>query len=251
MRILIIEDEKPAAEKLKKALHELESSWEPIAVLSSVSASVDWFRNQPAPDLIFMDIELSDGLSFRILEKVQINCPIIFTTAYDEYYQEAFEQNSIDYLLKPVKKDKLKAALEKYERLKTHFAANFQKFLKEKDNPATDEYRKRFLVKKGTEYQSLRVEEIAYFYATHKLVCLVDQQGRKFILDHSLADIEKQLNPEQFFRINRKFLINMNAVRKIKTHSRSKLLLELEPAMMEEVIVSQDQATAFKNWMGQ
>ena len=196
MRVIIIEDEKPAAEKLHKALFACDASLQVQAVLSSVKAAIEWLQQNAGPDLVFMDIELTDGLSFKIFEQVTITCPIIFTTAYDEYWQEAFEHNSIDYLLKPVKQEKLQAALKKYQGLKQHF--NYQQLLTQQG-----EHKKRFLVKRGTDYISIKTTDISYFYAAQKLVCLVDNNAQKFIVDQSLADLEKQLDSSQFYRINR------------------------------------------------
>jgi DNA-binding LytR/AlgR family response regulator len=248
MKAIIIEDEKPAADKLKKAIQTADASVEIIAVLDSVQSSIAWFSQHPPPELVFMDIELSDGLCFRIFDNSTILCPVIFTTAYDEYWQEAFEHNSIDYLLKPVKQEKLEAALKKYMVLKQYFTANLQQLLQNPVQPGT--HKKRFLVKRGTDYISVKTEDIAYFYATHKLVCLVDSKGQKFILDLSLADIEKQLDPAQFYRVNRKYLIHHNAIRKIKSYPKSKLHLEVHPPVEEEIIISQENVGAFKEWMG-
>ncbi len=249
MKVLIIEDEKPAAEKLLKAIRQTDPSIEVQAVLNSIKTSVEWLQQNPMPDLLFMDIELGDGLSFKIFEKVNISSPVIFCTAFDEYWQEAFEHNSIDYLLKPVKQEKLEAALSKYEKLKQYFASNFQQ-LQQWQQPA-GAYKKRFLVKRGTDYISIKTDDIAYFYATHKLVCMVDNKAQKFILDQSLAEIEKQLDPSQFYRVNRKYLVNLSAIKKIKTYPKSKLQLEVEPAVAEEIIISQENVSAFKEWMGQ
>ncbi len=250
MRAVIIEDEKPAAEKLIKAIQKTQSAIEVVAVLNSIKTSVDWLQENPMPDLLFMDIELSDGLSFKIFEKVNISSPVIFCTAFDEYWQEAFEHNSIDYLLKPVKQDKLETALNKYDKLKQHFASSFQHLMQWQQQPAGTGYKKRFLVKRGVDYITVRTEDIAYFYATHKLVCMVDNKNQKFILDQSLADIEKQLDPLQFYRVNRKYLVQLTAIKKIKTYPKSKLQLEIEPVVNEEVIVSQENVSAFKEWMG-
>ena len=249
MRTIIIEDEKPAAEKLMKALAKADASLDVLTVCSSIQAATEWLKNNPMPDLIFMDIEISDGLSFKIFEKINITCPVIFCTAYDEYWQEAFEHNSIDYLLKPIKQDKLEAALGKYDLLKKYFSQNFSNLLDAQKKP-NGQYKKRFLVKRGTDYFSIRTEDIAYFYATHKLVCMVDNKGQKFILDQSLSDIEKQLDSSQFYRVNRKYLVQMNAIKKIKTYPKSKLQLELEPAITDEIIISQENVAAFKEWMG-
>jgi DNA-binding LytR/AlgR family response regulator len=248
MEAIIIEDEKPAAEKLQRAIEKANATIEVVAVLNSVQSSVEWLKKNSLPELIFMDIELGDGSSFKIFEEITIECPVIFCTAYDEYWQEAFEHNSIDYLLKPIRQEKLEAALHKYEKLKQHFAINFQQLQQWKGS--TTGYKKRFLVKRGTDYVSVKTEDIAYFYATHKLVCMVDSKNQKYILDQSLADMEKQLDPAQFYRVNRKYLVHLNAIKKIKTYPKSKLLLELEPAINEEIIISQENVTAFKEWMG-
>lgn len=250
MKVIIIEDEKPAAEKLLKAIQKADPSIEVSAVLNSVKTSVEWLQQNPMPDLLFMDIELSDGLSFKIFETININSPVIFCTAFDEYWQEAFEHNSIDYLLKPVKQEKLETALNKYDKLKQHFATGFQQLLQWQQQSAGNGYKKRFLVKRGTDYVSVKTEDIAYFYAAHKLVCMVNSNNQKFILDQSLADIEKQLDPSQFYRVNRKYLIQLNAIKKIKTYPKSKLQLEVEPVVNEDIIISQENVSAFKEWMG-
>jgi len=249
MKVILIEDEKPAAEKLKKAIQKADVSIEIVTVLDTVQSAIHWLRQQPVPDLIFMDIELSDGLCFKILEKISVTCPIIFTTAYDEYWQEAFEHNGIDYLLKPVKQEKLETALKKFDSLKQYFTTNLQQLL-QSQQATPGSYKKRFLVKRGIDYVSIKTEEIAYFYAAHKLVCLVDTKGQKFILDQSLADIEKQLDPALFYRVNRKYLIQLNAIKKIKSYPKSKLQLEVEPSINEEIIISQENVAAFKDWMG-
>jgi DNA-binding LytR/AlgR family response regulator len=247
MKIVIIEDEKPAAEKLLKAIQKADATATVAATLGSIAAATEWLQLNEMPQLIFMDIELTDGLSFQLFEKVDITCPVIFCTAYDDYWQQAFEQNSIDYLLKPVKQEKLEAALGKYDKLKQHFAGNLQQLLQ---SSASKEFKKRFLVKRGIDYISIKTEEIAYFYATHKLVCLVDVKNQKFILDESLSDIEKELDPAVFYRINRKYLVQVHAIQKIKSHTKGKLMLELLPPAAEEIIISQETATAFKEWMG-
>lgn len=249
MKAIIIEDEKPAAEKLQKALLKCTPAVEILAVLGSVRAAASWLQNNASPELIFMDIELTDGLSFQLFDQATIDCPIIFTTAYDEYWQEAFEHNSIDYLLKPVKQEKLEAALKKYEKLKQHFTFNYQRLLNGQQHDSG--HKKRFLVKRGTDYISIKTNDIAYFYAAQKLVCLVDSHAQKFILDQSLSDLEKQLDPSQFYRVNRKYLVNQQAIRRIKTYPKSKLQLEIQPTPAEEIIISQEGAAAFKAWMEQ
>lgn len=251
MKILIIEDEKPASQKLQKALMRSLPKAEVVAVIGSVEESVRWLKGNTAPDLIFMDIQLSDGISFKIFDQVSLQCPVIFTTAYDEYWQDAFECNSIDYLLKPIKQEKLETALAKYEKLRLHFSQSLQQLTQWQQQPLSQSYKKRFLVKRGGDYISLRTDDLAYFYATHKVVCLVDTKGQKYILDDSLADIEKQLDPQQFYRINRKYLVNQGAIRRIRSYPKSKLQIDLEPAVNEEIIISQENVTGFKTWMGE
>lgn len=250
MNIILIEDEKPAADKLQKALQKINDKIHILAVLKSVQESVLWFSTNPAPDLIFMDIELTDGTSMSIFDAVSIPCPVIFTTAYDEYWQTAFEHNSIDYLLKPIREEKLESALVKYEKLKKFFAEHFQQLKAYAREDPSSAYKNRFLVKRGTDYISIRTEDIAYFYATHKLVCLVDKTGQKFILDQSLTEIEKTLDPAVFYRVNRKYLIHMTAIARIKAYPKSKLQIETNPPVTEEVLVSQENVMAFKAWMG-
>ena len=254
MNCVIIEDEKPAAEKLLSLLALCSQQVYVEVVLGSVKEAISWLQEHPTPELIFMDIELSDGLSFKIFEEINVECPIIFTTAYDEYWQEAFEYNSIDYLLKPIKPEKLEAALNKYQKLKQHFTgykALASWPVTQLTQSQTGGFKKRFLVKRGTDYISIKAEEIAYFYATHKLVCMVDSSGQKFIMDQSLADIETQVDPAAFYRVNRKYLVNMSAIKRIKTYPKSKLLLEIVPLVTEDIIISQENAAAFKHWMGQ
>jgi DNA-binding LytR/AlgR family response regulator len=250
MNIIIIEDEKPAAEKLQKAILQAQRDAIIEAVLGSVQSAVEWFDHNPSPGLIFMDIELTDGLSFKILDQIDISCPIIFTTAFDEYWQEAFEHNGIDYLLKPVKQEKLEAALQKFEKLKQFFAGNLKQLQQWRQQTNAIQYKKRFLVKRGMDYITVKAEDIAYFYATHKLVCMVDNNGQKFILDKSLAEIEKETDPAQFYRLNRKFLVSVHAIKKIKAYPKSKLLIEVAPPVDEEIIVSQENVNAFKQWAG-
>lgn len=249
MKTMIIEDEKPAVEKLLKSLVKTDPSMEVVTVCNSIHEAVTWLSQNPMPDLIFMDIELTDGLSFKIFEKIQVTCPVIFITAYDEYWQQAFENNSIDYLLKPVRQDKLEAALGKYEKLKKYFSGQLQQLL-DSQEPQKPGYKKRFLIKRGTDYISIKTDDIRYFFATHKIVCLVDCHSQKFIIDQSLNDIEKQLDPLQFYRINRKYIVHINAIKKIKSYPKSKLQLELEPVNNDEIIISQENAAAFKQWMG-
>jgi two-component system LytT family response regulator len=248
MNVLIIEDEKPAAEKLRKALVKANPAVCICATLNSVAASIEWLQKNPQPDLVMMDIALTDGLSFTIFENATLHSPVIFTTAFDEYWQEAFEHNGIEYLLKPLKQEKLEAALKKYDSLKKHFASHLQQLLQWQQYTANT-YRKRLLVKRGIEYVAIKTGEIAYCYATHKLICLVNDRNQKFILDKSLSDLEKELDPAQFFRVTRKYLVNINAIKKIRSVGKGKLAVEILPSVEEDILISNENSLAFKEWM--
>ncbi len=249
MKIIIIEDEIPAAKKLKEMLLESPYNIEIIKVLTSIAESLKWFQANELPELILMDIELSDGLSLDLIKKANISCPIIFITAFDEYWQEAFEHNSIDYLLKPLKKVRLEAALNKFNELKDYFTSRYQSLLNYQESEK--KFRDRFLVKRGKEFASIKSDQIAFFYATHKLVCLVEKNGSKFILDNSLSEIEKQINAAFFYRINRKYLVHINSIKKISSLSKSKLLIEVMPTPPDELVISAENSSDFKIWMNQ
>jgi len=251
MKVLIVEDEKPAADKLLRALMKTSGEIEVLSILESVQDTVHWLGNNPCPQLIFMDIQVADGLSFQIFEHNNVGCPVIFVTAFDNYWQTSFEHNGIDYLLKPIRQEKLEAALNKYHNLKQHFSVDYSSLMyKRQITESSNGFKKRLLVKKGVDYFSLKTDEIAYFYATHKVVCLLDKNGQKFILDRSLSDIENEMDPKLFYRINRKYLVNMNAIRRIKTYPKSKLMVELNPAVQEDIVISSEVATDFKHWLG-
>jgi two-component system LytT family response regulator len=248
MKVIIIEDEAPAAERLKKMLQESAGDIEVIRVLSTLSAAIAWIGANPLPDLIFMDIQLSDGLSLDLAKIVRIDCPVIFITAYDEYWQEAFEYNSIEYLLKPLKKEKLEAALHKFNELKEYFAGRYRDLMDYQGSGR--KYKDRFLVRRGGEYVPIKTADVSFFYASHKLVCLVRKDGTKFILDHSLSDIEKQVDPDEFYRVNRKYLVNLQAIRRIHALSKSKLTIEVAPPAAEELVISSENSSGFKKWIG-
>ena len=246
MKVVIIEDEAPAAERLRRMLEGVDGGIEVVSVLDTVAGARFWLRSNPFPDLIFMDIQLSDGLSLDLVRTERIGCPVIYVTAYDEYWQEAFERNGIDYVLKPVKRERLERALGKFGELREFFQRRYQDLLDYKEN----KFRNKFLVRRGTEYVSIGVEEIAFFHASHKLVCLVRKDGVKFILDHSLVEIEKQVDGGMFYRVNRKYLVNSAAIRKVSVLPKSKLLVEVAPEAKEELVVSSEGSRAFKKWLG-
>lgn len=246
MKVVIIEDETPAAARLKKMLAATGHDIEVVAVLDTRAGATAWMRSNPSPDLIFMDIELNDGLSLDIVREVRVGCPVIFVTAYDEYWQEAFEYNSIDYLLKPVKQERLNAALGKYKELAAYFSDRYDDLVQYQKGSALKE---KFLVRRGLEVVSIPVREIAFFHASHKLVCLVRKDGAKFLLDHSLAGIEQQVDAAVWFRLNRKYLVNAAAIRKVTALPKSKLLVEVEPAVQEDLVVSSETSAEFKKWL--
>jgi len=248
MNILILEDEKPAAEKLIRGIKKFDLSVNIAGPLQSVSSAVQWLTENPAPDLIVADIQLTDGLSLDVFRKVTVSSPVIFATAFDSYLLEALEQNSIDYLLKPVKEEKLEGALRKYLRLKQHFSSNLPAFIE--GYGARNGKRERIVVKKGIDFVSIKIDEVAFFYTEHKVTFLVDNAGSRYIIDEPLSQLEGELESSQFFRANRKFLISCRAVKKFKSYEKGKILVELVPATHEQVVVSQESAGEFKRWMG-
>jgi DNA-binding LytR/AlgR family response regulator len=246
MNVVIIEDEAPAADRLKKMLAGCDWGIEVMAVLDTLAGARAWFGANGSPDLIFMDIQLSDGLSLDLVKGLGLGCPVIFVTAYDDYWQEAFEYNGIDYLLKPVKRERLEGALGKFGELREFFARRYKDLLEYRES----EFRNKFLVRRGSEFVSIPVEEIAFFYASHKLVCLVRKDGAKFLLDQSLAEIEKQVDGSVWFRVNRKYLVNSAAIRKVSVLAKSKLLVVVAPVAAEDLVVSSENSALFKKWFG-
>ena len=249
MTILIIEDERPAAEKLIHGIQRFDGFSVLVGPLRSVKESVSWFANNPMPDLVFADIQLTDGLSLDVFKKVSVTCPVIFATAYDEYLLEALEHNSIDYLLKPFKQEKLEGALNKYLRLKQHFTANVAEFARNYASHA-GAAKSRIVVKKGIDFVSVKTDDVAYFYTEHKVVFLIGREGNRYIVDKPLAELEAELDKHTFFRVNRKFLVHVNAIQRFKSFEKGKILLELKPVVKEEVTISQENAASFREWMG-
>lgn len=241
MKVVIIEDEKPAARLLKRKVESL--NCKVIAVLSSVNESIEWFLTNEHPNLVLVDIQLSDGLSFEIFEQLTINSSIIFTTAYDEYALKAFKLNSIDYLLKPIDENELKAALEKFTSLQTPFSQQNLHAVYNK------EYKKRFVVKTGNIIKIIDSNDIECFYSAFKSSFLTTTEGRSFPLDDSLENIEKDVNPDLFFRVNRQFLIALTAIKEISIYSNSRLKIILNNYKDEEIIVSRERVQAFKHWI--
>jgi two-component system LytT family response regulator len=250
MKVLIVEDERPAFENMVEELHAIDENINVLAGCSSVDECVQWLNKNPQPDLILMDIQLSDGLSFNIFKACKITCPVIFTTAYDKYLTQAFEYSSIDYLLKPISQDKLKNAIKKYRALQTHFVNNHSPTPDSFSSP--DKKRSRILVKKGMEYQTVRVEDTGYFFTEHKLVFLVDKENRKYMAEkNNLSELEEELDRNCFYRANRKYIINANYVKRFKPLERSKISVELVLPVSEEIIISQENSASFKKWIGE
>jgi two-component system LytT family response regulator len=245
MRVALIEDEPLAMEKLEDAIRAARSDIAVLARLGGVGESVAWLEKNAHPDLIFCDVQLSDGLAFEIFQKVRVRCPVVFTTAFDDYVLEAFASNGIDYLLKPLRRDRVAAALEKHARLKDFFQGDYSALA------ARPKFRERLLVRKGADFVPVAVADVAYFFAAQKLVFMVTRAGTRFMLDKALSEVEAELQPGRFFRANRAFLVQIEAVRRCRPFHKGKLLLEVEPAFSGEIVVSQERAGAFKEWLGQ
>jgi DNA-binding LytR/AlgR family response regulator len=249
MKVLIIEDESFAAEKLALMLSEIDPAIEVVAKLGSIQDSVRWLLQHTA-DLIFLDIQLSDGISFSIFEQVSVHTPIIFTTAYDQYAVKAFQLNSIAYLLKPIRRSELAESLKKYHTLRSSFSIDFDALLARIQGRESD-YRKRFMIQVGDKIKKVEATEIAYFFVRMKGVYLRTFQGHSYTLDFTLDKLEQILDPAVFFRINRQYLVNIEAIANMIALSRSRVKLELKPKADDETstIVSIDRAAEFKQWL--
>jgi DNA-binding LytR/AlgR family response regulator len=246
MNVIIIEDELPARAKLISMLQALDASIQVVAELGSVQESLAWLRNNLEPALAFVDIQLSDDQSFEIFRKHDVRFPVIFTTAYDKYMMESFEFNSIDYLLKPITEEKLKRSLEKVKKLERHFfQGNLLKLIQQTPAPS----KSRMVARKGTEFVTLNLDDIAYFFSDHKIVFVRDFSGRQMIVDKNLAELEAELNPQLFFRINRKYIAHQKAIDRFKPDN-GKIQIFLKPEQKEEVHVSKETAPAFRTWIG-
>jgi DNA-binding LytR/AlgR family response regulator len=248
IRIVIVEDEQLAAESLEKHILKIESEAVVVARLASVKQSIEWFSSNQA-DLILMDIELGDGQSFRIFEKVTISAPVIFTTAYDQYAIKAFRANGIDYLLKPIDEAELKTALGKFRQW-MHEGRDYTELLQYLESGGgKKEYKQRFMVQVGSRIRSIPAEEIAYFCFMEKDVFLYTREGRRYPTEFSLDKIESFVNPFDYFRINRKMLVSFRSISNIYSLSKSRLKLELTPKHEEEVLVSFNKTAVFKEWL--
>lgn len=247
MNIVIIEDEHLAAEKLERYLLKYDASIIVLKVLSSISEAVNWFQNNSNYDVVFMDIQLTDGLSFEIFNQVKINKPVIFSTAFDEYAVDAFKVNSIDYVLKPITFTDISKAMSKLKTMQNLFNADTVKKVAEIVHQKKE--KDRFLVRLGNHIHSIKTEEIALFYAEGRTVYLVTKENKKFIIDFKLEDVNNVLNSKTFFRVNRSFIININAIKDVIVYSNSRLKIAPKVAIDKEIIVSREKVSAFKTWL--
>ncbi len=245
MKVIIIEDELPARAKLKDMLAAVDHTIEVVAMLGSVSETMDWLKNHPEPDLGFVDIQLSDDHSFEIFKRHPVKFPIIFTTAFDKYLLDAFEYNSMDYLLKPITEERLKRSLDKVKSLQEHFVqGNLLKILNHIQSPTTT----RILGKKGTEFVALEMEDVAYFFTEHKIVFARDFKERQFIVDKTLAELEEIVDRTRFFRLNRKYLCSLAAIEKFRSEN-GRIKVQLNPDCKDDVYISKENAPAFRSWI--
>ena len=250
MKILLIEDEDPAAKRLQKMLKEIEPDAEVSDNIVSIASAIKWFNENTLPDLIISDIQLSDGLSFEIFKAVEILCPVIFTTAYDQYAIEAFQVNSIDYLLKPIKKEELTNAIVKYKKIKPAAPSiDINQLLKTFNNPAAA-YKQRFVVRYGEHIKTINIDEVAFFYTEDKINFITTKEGRRFAIDFNLDAIETMLDPKVFFRINRQYIISIQSIAEMFTYSKSRVLIKLNPPAKHETVVSTERSADFKLWLG-
>lgn len=251
MKVAIIEDEELAAVTLRKILVQLNPDIEVMATLATVEAAVEWLSNN-TPDLLFMDIHLGDGESFQIFEQVEVDCPVIFTTAYDQYTLKAFKNQGIDYLLKPFDEEDVAAGLAKLKGIRKISDIGLPQISYQTLGPAP-KIRNRFMVKLGKLIKTVQSEDVAYFMAEGKYLFLVTNDKQNYIIEETISSLEPQLDSSDFFRINRKFIINIKAVREMYKLSRNRVRIVLEPAPVEglEVVVSEERAEAFKNWLNQ
>ncbi len=250
MTIVVVEDEKTAARRLVRMLSAMDL--EVVKTLHSVKESIDWFQNNSAPDVLFLDIQLSDGLSFEIFESVSVQSAIIFTTAYDVYALQAFKLNSVDYLLKPIDEDELKVAVEKF---KTHHLPkktvqlDLEAIKQLLVHPIDRVYKKRFTIKIGQHLKIIPVEEVVCFYSEHKATYMHTVDGRNYLIDGALESWLEQLDPACFFRVNRTFIIHISAIKDMVSYTNSRLQIHLHSYAASEIVVSRERVKAFKNWL--
>lgn len=253
MRILIIEDEPQAAARIEKLITEIIPEGKVIGKLDTVKRSVEWLKNNPQPDLILLDVQLADGISFDIFQQCPVNAPVIFTTAYDQYAVRAFKLNSIDYILKPIDKDDLSAAVQKFRELATPRRGNdemmnnihtaFQMLMKK--------YKTRFVIKVGEHIRTIEVDDVRYFFSQDKTSFCATKENRNFVLDFTMDQLEGLLDPRQFFRINRKYIVRAGCIQDIISHTNSRLKIRLQGSDDNDIIVARERVQEFREWLDQ
>lgn len=249
MLILIIEDEIPAATRIRKLVEaHFPEAFIPDAI-DSVEDAVSLLTDGKSPDLIFMDIHLADGLSFNIFDRVKVKSPVIFTTAFDQYAIQAFKVNSIDYLLKPVDEDELAKAVAKYKEQRNQAGPDIAELARALRQQVTEPGKRRFLVKEGTKLRYVKVDDVAFFFSENSISFLCTNAGHRFMLDPTLDDLELSVSDSSFFRINRKMLVSLNCISQIEPYPGNRLALEVQPAFDEGVIVSRQKVSSFKKWI--
>lgn len=253
MKVVIIEDEALAAEKLTGMLLAYDNKVQVEASLTSVDDAVTWLQEHPEPDLLLMDIHLDDGLCFEIFKQVKVRCPVIFTTAYDQYAIRTFQVHSLDYLLKPIQFEKLSQSLDKLKDLRGDFLEKTSELqldeLVKIIKAEKSTYKSRFLVKSGSKIKAVKTEEIAYFYADRKLNTLITKEGQKYPVDYSLDNLVTMLDPMLFFRVNRQLIIHIDTAVGIHPYFKGRIKLELKPPLDAEVIISSERTPLFKAWL--
>ena len=252
MRVLIIEDEQLAAEKLSKTLVEINRDAEILATLNSVDSSIEWLNENDEPDLILSDIHLADGICFSIFSQMDISCPIIFTTAYEKYAIQAFEVNGIDYLLKPIQHDRLEQALDKYakfNRSQQHTRKQLFAEFKELLTAASREYKSRFLCKIGNKIKSIPIEKIRYFFSKDKMSFIIDDDNNRLPINNTLDEIDQLVDPKYFFRVNRQYIAHFEAISEIHPYFKGRLKIKLSPGEADDIVVSAERSPVFKSWL--
>ena len=248
MNVVIIEDEVPARERLADLLTEVMPESNVVTYHDTVKGASKWFTQNPLPDLVLLDIQLADGTAFDLIKLVKIDCPIIFTTAHSKYALNAFKAKSIDYLLKPIKKAELELALLKLKEFKHFFSVTDADNLQKSKTPPP-EYKRRFIIRFGEHIKSVSVEEIAYCYSENKSTYARTFDGRVYPMDHNLDMLEEMLNPADFFRINRQYIITLRAINEMRTYSKARVIVKLAPEIKEQPVVSSERAADFKKWL--
>ena len=251
LKALIVEDEKPAADHLVKLLHESEQEVTVLHIADSISQTIAWFKSNPLPDIVFLDIQLADGLSFEIFDHLKIECPVIFTTAFEEYAIRAFKINSIDYLLKPIGIEELNFAIGKFlgQTLQDSPNSLLSKKVEMLMQMLTHQYKSRFIVNLGSRIKFIETIHVKYFYSLEKSTFLLEDSGRSYDINYSLDQLETQLDPKQFFRISRKYIVSIEAIQEIITYSSSRLKLIIKGSDEENIIVSRRKINDFKEWL--